>query len=85
MEWTKAPQDMTDWLTARMADFPVDYRPMFGCPTWFYQGNMFSELNSWFARGFEHMATLPPKDKKQKKKGDESRAGNFDERVGSAG
>ena len=114
---------MVDWLTTQMADFPVDYRPMFGCPTWFYNGNMFAsvhgdrimirlskndqlemmkqfdlvqpfvavngrtmkdyimfpaclfsktdELKPWFAKGFDHMTTLPLKEKKRKVKTNE--------------
>lgn len=119
MNWTKAPEDMKDWLTKQMEGLPVNYRPMFGYPTWFYGGNMFTsvhgemimlrlsaedqktmmkqfsevqpfvalngramkeyvmfppdlfsrteELSPWFAKGFEHIATLPPKAPKVKK------------------
>ena len=46
MSWAKAPQEMTDWLAVRMEGFPVERRPMFGCPTWFCNGNMFTSVHN---------------------------------------
>jgi len=45
MEWKKAPQELTDWLAERMKRFPAEQRPMFGCPTWFHNGNMFASVH----------------------------------------
>ncbi|MCL2519608.1 MAG: TfoX/Sxy family protein [Spirochaetaceae bacterium] len=57
MAWTKAPADMTDWLTTQMEHYPLQYRPMFGYPTWFYNGNMFSSVH-----GENIMLRLKPAD-----------------------
>lgn len=44
-EWKKAPQELVDFIMAKMKHRNCDYKKMFGYPAYFFNGNMFAGVH----------------------------------------
>ena len=45
MKWEKCSTELSDILAAAMTMVPAQKRMMFGCPAYFYNGNMFTVIS----------------------------------------
>jgi TfoX/Sxy family transcriptional regulator of competence genes len=121
MKWKKVSAEMSAILEESLSGFACEKRPMFGCPAYFVNNNMFAgawqdviilrlsptdrekiqeasdevvpfeptagrpmkeyvavpepftsdrrEFTTWLGRAYDYAKSLPPKEKKEKKKG----------------